>query len=97
MTLAIHTRVTGQNLQFNYQDAVVEGDYVFLGRVQGAMAEVWLRCNVDSEATEGDWIYYFVKLFFAQCHPFGGLRAGSELSIPRGGVRQGNELLLMSC
>jgi hypothetical protein len=57
MTLAIHTRVTGQNLQFNYQDAVVEGDYVFLGRVQGAMAEVWLRCNVDSEATEGDWIY----------------------------------------
>jgi hypothetical protein len=57
MTLFIYNRVTGQNLQFHYRDAIVEGEYVVLGRVQGEMSEVWLRCNVDLEATEGDFIY----------------------------------------
>lgn len=53
----IHNRATGETQRFSYQDAVVEGDYVFLRRASPNEQQAWPTRNVDITATEGDWVY----------------------------------------
>lgn len=56
MTLTINNRATGEVLRFSYQDAVVHGNIVYLGRGPQTSRQFWPTINVDIEATEGDWV-----------------------------------------
>jgi len=57
MTLFIHNKSTGDKFEFHYEDAIVDGEYVCLGRAPVDKQQVWRSRNVDIEASEGDWIY----------------------------------------
>jgi hypothetical protein len=57
MTLIIYNRITGENHEFHYQDAIVEGDYVRLGRNTPRDQIFWFIHNVDIAASENDHIY----------------------------------------
>jgi hypothetical protein len=56
VTLTINNRATGQVERFSYQDAVVHGAIVYLGRGTDVNRQFWPATNVDIEATESDWV-----------------------------------------
>ena len=57
MTLIIRNINTNRVFEFHYQDAVIDGNVVYLGRQNTTGQRVWNRKNVEIEATEGDQIF----------------------------------------
>lgn len=56
MALTIHDVATNQTYSYKWQDAVVDGDIVYLGRVAQQNQTFWRACNVNITATAGDWV-----------------------------------------
>lgn len=56
MTLTIRDVGADQTYNFNFQDAVVDGDLVYLGRNNELNQSFWRACNVTVTATENDWV-----------------------------------------
>jgi len=58
MTLTIRNIKTNQAVEFHYQDAVIDGNLVYLGRKNASTGQrVWNREDVEIQATEGDKIF----------------------------------------
>jgi hypothetical protein len=61
MTLYIYDRASNKTYEFHYEDAIVNGEYVYLGRASADKQQVWQSRNVDIEASEDDWVYIVMK------------------------------------
>jgi hypothetical protein len=57
MTLMIKDHKSGKLHEFHYQDAVIDGDVVYLNRGRSCGQQVWNREDVSIEANEGDHVY----------------------------------------
>jgi hypothetical protein len=58
MTLTIRNIKTNQVFEFHYQDAIIDGNVVYLGRQNASTGQrVWNREDVEIQATEGDKIF----------------------------------------
>jgi hypothetical protein len=58
MTLTIRNIKTNEVFEYHYQDAVIDGNVVYLGRQKTAGGQrVWNREDIDIQATEGDHIF----------------------------------------
>ena len=57
MTLTIRNIKTNQVFEYHYQDAIIDGNVVYLGRNTTTAQRVWNREDVEIQATEGDKIF----------------------------------------